>query len=185
MKRFYKYAILFMTVVLLAACSASEEEALTETETAVQEVLKADTLARNKEKDAFEYYMPIEFSIVEQDDYNIVFSKGKTNIILFVNPNENAKSDNLYKEAAEDRNVILDKTWEEGEQLAYLIVDSLKEEKYELVVGVGGVKLTAETTASDMVADAKLMMQVAESVVIKDQPSEQNNPTESKTESNA
>ncbi|OEH91780.1 hypothetical protein [Bacillus solimangrovi] len=167
MIRFYRLFILITILFVISACSASEKEVVSETKSEVENVFLTGNQKANKEKETFRYYMPSSFSVVEQDDYNIVFSKGKTKVILFVNPNESYDSEVLYEQIASEQKVIIDETWNEDGRFAYLKINSIGEkDKHELVIGIGGAKLTTETSTSSMVSTATAMMEIAKSIEI-------------------
>jgi len=45
-----------------------------------------------------------------------------------------------------------------------LLIQKLKDDLYEVVVGIGGIKMTTETELSGLSKDAKSMMEIVRSI---------------------
>lgn len=150
---------------MLIGCSASSDEAINQSkkiaETTFQEKAKTPTETTK----GFSYYLPKGFKIDEKFENNVILKKEKQEYILFVNPHEPLKSDVLFnelKKSGKDEKSIA--TFKDDNRFGYISITPVKDRKYEVIVGIGGVKMTTLTSASDMVSNTKDMMEIAHSV---------------------
>lgn len=153
-------------VILLVGCSVSENDAIDQTYTSVKETFSSQVNETNKTSDDLTYFLPNSLTIESEEEHNIVLNKGSQRFILFYNQLEDLSSEEVYKGSlSEDRKPVLNETFQEGNKFQYVIVyliDNTK--KYELIIGMGGVKITTETTSNKMDEDAVLMAQIIDSI---------------------
>ncbi|MBA4537711.1 hypothetical protein H1Z61_11375 [Bacillus aquiflavi] len=165
----FRSTIFMITILVLSACSVSVEEQKEITKEAVTEVFKGDIKAANKKNDEIEFYMPDGVTIKkEMTKNNIVFEKGLQTFILFYNPNEGSESEVVYQSSVSpNMKYLVNETFKANGKFGFLLINETEHNKYELTVGIGGVKVTTETKAGDLVEDAKMMVEMASSVKLK------------------
>jgi hypothetical protein len=161
-----KAILIFIALVGLSACSASFEEVLDETKTAVESEFNKEADKTNNKNDDIEYRLPFGVEKEEETPNNILLKNGSRTYILFYNQYEESGSKVVYESTLEqysewDENV----TFEQDGDFGYLLVKQLDEDNYQIVTGVGGVKLTTES--SNLKSDAVTMMEIANSVEVK------------------
>lgn len=161
-----KALLIFIAIVGLTACSASFEEVLEETTTAVESEFNKEADKTNQSNDDIEYSLPFGVEKEEETPNNILLKNGSRTYILFYNQYEERESKVVYESTVEqhpewDANV----TFEQDGDFGYLLVKQLEEDNYQIVTGVGGVKLTTES--KNLKSDAVTMMEIANSVKLK------------------
>lgn len=169
MTKFLKRAVLVIAAFsLLSACSASFQEEQKATSEAVQEVFKSEPKKTNKSNDAIEYYLPFGYEIVEESENNILFKNGAKEYILFYNPFEGPDSSIVYDATVEQQGGYdVNEQFEQKDKLGFLLIEPQDKKMNKLVVGIGGVKITANLKTKSMKNEAKAMMEIANSVKIK------------------
>jgi hypothetical protein len=161
-----KALFIFIALVGLSACSASFEEVLEETKTAVEAEFNKEADKTNNSNDDIMYRLPFGVEKEEETPNNILLKNGSRTYILFYNQYEESGSKVVYESTLEqhtewDANI----TFEQDGDFGYLLVKQLDEDNYQIVTGVGGVKLTTET--KNLKSDAVTMMEIANSVKVK------------------
>ncbi|MFD2446441.1 hypothetical protein ACFSO7_20980 [Bacillus sp. CGMCC 1.16607] len=160
--------LILLSIFLMVGCSASLEEKQDETIKAVQDQLKKKPKETNKEVGEIEFYLPFGFEIEKESPNNLILKNGSKTYILFYNQHENEQSDVVYKSTLNQHEEFeINKKWKEKESLGYLLVEKVEKDKNELIVGIGGVKLTSETKTSSLATEAATMMEIVHSVAIK------------------
>ena len=163
--------VLFVTmcILVLSACGKTVEEKATAGIENAESVFTSDPNETNKAIGHIELYLPSGFNIekgIDESNYTVV--NGKDSYILFVNPNETEDSQLHYDLIKNDakNNIIQDKTFEKEGVFGFSAVNQKDEETFELVVSVGGVKIS--TISNEKKIDEKLlnMMQMAKSVKV-------------------
>jgi hypothetical protein len=165
-----KLNLIFMIVlitILLASCS-SIEDIVIEAENEAKEEFMSSPKGVNAETSGFTYYVPREMEVENKINHNIILTEGKQTFILFVNTLEKPDSKVLYETSlATDQEFIVNKTIEDNERFGFVQVLQIEKNKYEVSVGIGGVKLTTETKKRNIAKDTKKMMHIANSVRLK------------------
>jgi hypothetical protein len=161
-----KALLIFIALIGLSACSASFEEVLEETKTDVESEFNKEADKTNNSNDDIKYRLPFGIEKEEEKPNNILLKNGSRTYILFYNQYEESGSKVVYESTLEqhsewDANV----TFEQDGDFGYLLVKQLDEENYQIVTGVGGVKLTTES--KNLKSDAVTMMEIANSVKVK------------------
>jgi hypothetical protein len=156
-------------LILMVGCSTSVDEKRDETIKAVQEQLNKDPKDPNKKTEEIEYYLPFGFEIEEESPNNIILKNGSKTYILFYNQQENVLSDVVYKSTLNRHDKFeIDQKWPEKDSFGYLLVSSLDEKDMnELIVGIGGVKITSEVKTGSLTTEAAQMMEIVHSVQLK------------------
>lgn len=166
------HAILIsFTIIVMAGCSQSVEEQIHAGVDNAETIFSSEPTAINKTIGHIELYIPKGYGIekgIDESNYTIVH--GKDSYILFVNPNETEDSELHYTILKDDpkTDVLYDKSFKTEGVFGFSAVVNKPEEQYELIVSVGGVKLT--TIADDKKLDEKLqeMMRIVQSVNVID-----------------
>ncbi|MBY6274557.1 MAG: hypothetical protein C6P37_02940 [Caldibacillus debilis] len=157
--------VLLCLLLLLPACSTSlrkEKEAAAE---GVEEAFRQEAKEANHQTEDISFYLPAGMVVKSDDKYNHLIQKGSKMFILFINPNEDSKSKVLYQTAKEgSKDYLLDKTFRADGRFGYLLIQKLKDDLYEVVVGIGGIKMTTATELSGLSKDAKSMMEIVRSI---------------------
>ena len=158
-----------MCILVLSACGKTVEEKATAGIENAESVFTSGPNETNKAIGHIELYLPSGFNIekgIDESNYTVV--NGKDSYILFVNPNETEDSQLHYDLIKNDakNNIIQDKTFEKEGVFGFSAVNKKDEETFELVVSVGGVKIS--TISDEKKIDEKLqyMMEIAKSVKV-------------------
>lgn len=131
----------------------------------VQEVFAAKPPEPNQRAGTFRFYLPDTYKITSQKATNILLRENSQTYILFINTNENPNSKVVYNFLkTQYKNQALNKTLTDKKRFGFAIADKLKNNRYEITVGIGGVKLTTEADSSKIPDSAKKMMQIAASL---------------------
>ncbi|WP_430784705.1 hypothetical protein VBD025_09175 [Virgibacillus flavescens] len=160
--------VLFILVtVLLAGCGLqSEKEVIKETEDAAKQAfLSEEKIELNKTIDDLSFYLPDDLTVKEANKTNVILKKDDQTYIVFYNNLEDSSSKLNYKSASQQEEALLMESFTEQGKFGYIRVDASKEEKYELQIGIGGVKITTYTEKASMVEDSKNLMKIARSIV--------------------
>src|SRR5690625_2582197 len=73
---------IMIAVLLLVACSKSEEDIISETLAEVKDVFQQEELIdKNHEQDNFSYYLPEQLQVIDEDEHNIVL-EGNDNVYV-------------------------------------------------------------------------------------------------------
>jgi hypothetical protein len=166
MKFIRSMGLVVIGVFLLGACSSSFSEDKTEAKEAVESTFASKPeKADNSTKD-IDYHLPFGVEIKEESPNNVLLKNGSRTYILFYNQHETEGSKVVYEST-----MMQQKEWDVNEnfnqdgKFGYMLVKKLKEDHYQLIVGIGGVKLTTET--DNIKKDAETMMRIANSVKVK------------------
>jgi outer membrane lipoprotein-sorting protein len=167
MKRTFKFLlILVLSTFVISACSQTsfKDESKLAIKT-VKTTFNNTPKKPNKKSEKLRFYLPFGYEIKDQSPYNIILKNGSKTYILFNNPNESSSSDVVYKATvAQYKKLETNKTFKEKNKLAYLIIYKLKDDSYEMTIGIGGTKITTQTKASSLKSEAEAMMQIVNSV---------------------
>jgi hypothetical protein len=160
------FGLILVGIFLLSACSASFSEQKAEIKKEVASTFESQPEKTNNSTKDIDYYLPSDVKVEEETPNNVLLKNGSKTYILFYNQHEKENSKVVY-----DSTVKQQKEWDANEtfgkegKFGYMLVKELKENHYQLIVGIGGVKLTTET--ENVREDAEAMMQIANSVKIK------------------
>ncbi|MBT2683977.1 hypothetical protein [Bacillus sp. ISL-37] len=160
------FGLIIVGLFLLSACSASFSEQKAEIKKEVASTFESQPEKTNNSTKDIDYYLPSDVKVEEETPNNVLLKDGSKTYILFYNQHEKEDSKVVY-----DSTVKQQKEWDANEtfskdgKFGYMLVKELKENHFQLIVGIGGVKLTTET--ENVREDAEAMMQIANSVNIK------------------
>lgn len=161
--------ILFLTVLfILSACSASIEEELKELRPAVEEAFKTKAKEANNENEHIQYYLPFGFEIEDETTpNNIILKNGSKTYILFYNQQEEADSEVVYQATIQQKQYDIKDIYQDDQKFGFFLMKEVSDDRYELTVGIGGVKVSSEVKARNIKSEATTMMTIANSVVNK------------------
>lgn len=157
-------AIMMISFGLLVGCSGSKDEAISQAKQVAESTFNGPAEKPTETTKGFSYYLPEGFKVKDEFENNVILSKGNQEYILFVNSHEPLNSDVVFNEirGAKDEQGI--ETFKGEDRFGYISISPGVDKKYELIVGIGGVKTTTMTTTNDMVENAKNMMIITNSV---------------------
>lgn len=160
--------LLLLATFLLFGCQASFDDQKEESIKAVQKQMNEKPKETNKEAQDIEFYLPFGYEIDEESPNNVILKNGSKTYILFYNQFENQQSDVVYKSTLNQHEKYeIDQKWEDKENFGFFLVEKLDNDLNELIVGIGGVKLTSEVKTSNLATEAAQMMEIVHSVSVK------------------
>lgn len=168
---FQSWKIIFLvmfSVFLLTACGQSIDERANKGVKAASDAFYADNMKTNKEVNEIKFYKPISFKVEDDSDpQNIVLNKGKDTFILFINPNEKNDS-KLYYDllmADDKKNVLKEETFTDEDTFGFAaIVQTANDDTTELIVSVGGTKISTQTKEKNIESYMPKMMEIVRSI---------------------
>lgn len=172
MSRKWIHAFLLTSlVVILSACSQTVEEQAQAGMENAETIFSSEPNKANKTIGHIELYLPNGYSIEKGiDELNYTILNGKDSYILFVNQNEPEDSQLQYDLLKQENKneIVEEKTFDAAGQFGFSAVTKFPEEKYELIVNLGGVKLS--TISVDKKIDNKIreMMEIVKTVKVID-----------------
>lgn len=172
MKRKWVLGLALATMTVLSACGQTIEEQAAAGIIAAETTFEAASNETNTAFGQIELYMPKGFTIEQGiDEANYTLINKEDTYILFVNVHETTDSQLLYDILKEDasKEMIKADTFETDGLFGFSAITKATEESSELIVSIGGVKLT--TISKNKSLDEKLaeMMQIVQSVRIVEQ----------------
>ncbi|GAE45467.1 hypothetical protein [Mesobacillus boroniphilus] len=139
------FGLIFVGLFLLSACSASFFEQKADMKKEVGTTFESQPEKTNNSTKDIDYYLPTGVNVEEETPNNVLLKDGSKTYILFYNQHEKADSKVVY-----DSTVKQQKEWDANEtfskdgKFGYMLVKELKEDHYQLIIGIGGIKLTTE-----------------------------------------
>lgn len=168
MNRKWIHGLLVGLIVLsLVGCGKTVEEQVSLGIATAESTFEETPKETNQEIGNIALYLPKGFTIAQGlDELNYTLTKGKNSYILFVNKHEAEDSKLNHEILMNDtiNEVVQEQTFKTDGEFGFSAVVKHSEEEYELVVSIGGVKLT--TLSKDKKIDEKLaeMMEIVRSV---------------------
>ncbi|NQD66341.1 hypothetical protein HP456_10465 [Bacillus haikouensis] len=162
----YISIVFFFLVLILAGCNTTIDQEKEQTAQTVEDTFKHTEKSAKEKAGNVNFYLPFGAKIEKESSNNIIISEGSDTFILFTNPEEDQSSELLYKMAVSDgKNIVHKDTFKDDNRFGYYVIKKLPDsEKYELIVGVGGTKLTTQSHMEDLSDNAEMMMEIASSV---------------------
>lgn len=149
---------------LMSGCSASFYEAKDEALVAVEETFKETPKDTNNKNDDIKFYLPFGFEVEEETPNNIILKNGSKTYILFYNLQEEPKSEVVLNATLQQKNYDITERFQQDDKLSYVLVNKSNDKENEVVVGIGGVKITSEVKTSSLKSEAETMMRIVKSV---------------------
>lgn len=170
----FKGMVSLLLLLLVVSCSMkSEEDSVKEAFVEAEKgFISEDTLNPNQSLKHTSLYLPERFHVESEDVSNIILKDGEQTYIVFYNNLEPATS-KLGASSSQNEEALLFDSFKDKDKFGYIRLMPAIDKKYEMIVGVGGVKITTYTMKQNMAQDAKEMMQISRSFV-----DQNNNDTE-------
>ncbi|MBU5593705.1 hypothetical protein KQI76_00845 [Amphibacillus sp. MSJ-3] len=164
-----RLSLIFITSLILFAsgCSLSEEETLENIRATIDRSFSSQALEPNREFDNFNIYLPEHFTVIEESDRNLIFNDQDQTYILFYNDLEDASSEAFYQAEKAGGQYDLLETYQDDDHFAYVKVTEL-ERDFELQVGVGGVRITTQTSLNHLEEDFTEIVKMINSIQFQD-----------------
>jgi hypothetical protein len=160
-------AMLVIFIIVLSIYSYQSEESIIEQAGNIaNDTFYNDDIPKDNYKgEHFSFFLPEKMEVEEVDNFNAILEIDNKTIIIFYNTLE----DNLSKlnyEAAKTEEAVLFESFEDDNKFGYVrILPVDTDGKYEIQIGVGGVKVTTITTKREAINDAENLMNIALSIV--------------------
>lgn len=168
MFRTWKFLFLLTLLLsLLAGCASSLEDRSASGVIAAKEAFFANDKDQTEEIEGNKLYKPAGFTISEKSDaFNIIFNKGNETFLLFINPNEKDDSRLFYDLLLADKGkeIVAEETFTDDGDFGFVAISRNDDESTELIVSVGGAKMTTITKKTNLENEVKVMMQVVRSI---------------------
>ncbi len=167
MKRSVLIAGTVLSISLLAGCMGTPEERMAEGISETRLAFEEEPPEANENAGETALYLPGNYDIEEfSDEKNITITNGNDSYILSVNPNETADSKFLYdlQKADTAQEWVIDETFEESGRFGFTTLREIAEDRLEVVVSAGGVKMTTISEESDVPDNMEWMMKSVRSI---------------------
>lgn len=158
---------LLLLFILVSCSMQSEEESVENVLEIAEDTFESEELNDpNQELEHTSIYIPDKFQLESEDASNIILKEKEQTYIVFYNSLEPATSE-IGADSSRNKEALLFETFEDEKKFGYIRLMPEIDKKYEMVVGIGGVKITTHTTKKDMEQDAEEMMHISKSLVNK------------------
>ncbi|MEC1177540.1 hypothetical protein P9B03_03505 [Metasolibacillus meyeri] len=170
MKRKWLHGLAITTLAFtLAGCGKSVQEQIEVGVASAETIFQEGAEVPNMTNGSIELFVPKSYTVEQgANEMNYILTRDKDSYILFVNTNEQEDSklhyDNLMADAT--KNVVKSQEMETEGAFGFSAVVQQSDKHYELIVSIGGIKMT--TISEDRKIEEKLntMMQIVRSVKI-------------------
>lgn len=156
-----------LSVFLLAGCMGTPEERLAEGLSETRMAFEEEPPETNETAGATELYLPGGYDVEEPvDENNVIITKGSDSFVLFINPNEASDSKFFYdlQKANEQQEWVADETFEQNGRFGFATLRAIAEDRFEVVVSAGGVKMTTISEESGVPGNMEWMMKTVRSI---------------------
>ena len=163
-------ALLTAILLMLAGCGKTIEEQVSTGIASAETKFEAKPLLANTEIDNVSLYLPSGFSIANgETESNYLVQNGKDQYIFFVNPFEQADSQLHYQLLKDDetKKILQDKTFEQDGLFGFSAVTEYDKGQFEIIVSIGGKKMTTISTEKNVDAKITSMMEIIRSASLK------------------
>ena len=166
-RKWIRSIVVGFAILSLAGCGKSVDEQVSEGLDSAQTTFEQQAQPTNKNIGNIEIYLPKGYTIEEAgDDLNFTLTKYKKDYILFVNENETEDSQLQYDLLMQDstKNIVEQQTFETDGVFGFSAVVQHSETEYELIVNIGGIKLSTISDAKKIDEKLKEMMSIVRSI---------------------
>ncbi len=169
MRKMIQGGFFIATTLFLSGCGMTLDEQVNEGIANAQAAFNQEPVTANIQQEHLSLYLPESFNIeMTEDTSNYLLKSDDQQYILFINENESLTSKLNYDLLVQNReeSLVNIETIEGEKEFGFVAVSEYSEEQYELIVSIGGVKLS--TVTNDKKIDSKLeeMMAIVRSVEI-------------------
>ena len=158
-----------VSTVLLASCGKTVEEQVSEGITTVQSAFEQQPVQGNTKENNISLYLPEDYVIdPSKEENNYLIHSSDDQYILFINENEPGNSqlnyDLLMKK--EDESILKVEQLKGEEHFGFVAVKQFSEKEVELIVSIGGIKLSTVTNQKKIDEKLANMIDIVRSVEI-------------------
>jgi predicted small lipoprotein YifL len=166
MKRSLKWLLTTLACILVLAGCTTKGQVLEAVQKSVQHQYHQPSKTANQMTKTFRFNLPKGLKIDSKGTHNIVLKDKTGNLyILFVNGLEGKMSEVNYKnDLASLKRGAVKKTFSDQGTFNYIILRPIKNNKVELIVGRGGIKMSTKTTLENAQKASKQMATIIQSV---------------------
>ena len=158
---------LLLLVGLMTGCSATSENLVIQGISNAKVAFEEGPKTANETMGKTPLYVPNSYVIEEpQDDFNGLITKGGDSFSLSINSNEKATSTLFYdlQKVNPKQQWLVDEKFRQNGRFGFVTVAEIAEDKLELVVGAGGVKIATISTENDLPKNTDWMMKTVRSI---------------------
>lgn len=158
-------ASLLLLMILVSCSMKSEEDAIEGAKKAAEDsFLSEETFMPNQELENISIYLPERLHVESEEPSNIILKDGNQTYIVFYNNYEPPTSEMGMNSSQNDEALLLH-SFKDPDKFGYIRIMPETEKEYEMVVGVGGVKITTYTNRKKMEQDAEELMKITLSLI--------------------
>ncbi|MBS4173856.1 hypothetical protein [Bacillus sp. FJAT-49736] len=159
--------ILLLMACLISGCSTTIKEQKKVAIKNVSEVFSSQPKTAKESAKQIKFYLPFGMHVNKKSPNNIIINRGKQSYILFYNQKEDKKSHEIYEISKPNKGLAVDKQFTTKKKFGYLLISKVKKNLYEVTAGIGGIKMTTETSMDNIADDAERMMTIVNSASYK------------------
>jgi hypothetical protein len=158
-----------VSAVLLAGCGKTVDEQVLEGITTVQAAFEQEPIKANTKENNISLYLPVDYVIdPSKEENNYLINSSDDQYILFINEKEPENSqlnyDLLMK--SEDESIVKVEQLQGEKHFGFVAVKQFSEKEYELIVSIGGIKLSTVTNQKKIDEKLANMIDIVRSVEI-------------------
>ena len=158
---------LVVSAVLLAGCGKTVDEQVSEGIITVQAAFEQQPIKANTKENNLNLYLPEGFVIdPSKEENNYLITSSDDQYILFINHNEPENSqlnyDLLMK--SDDESIVKVEQLNGEKQFGFVAVRQFSDKEYELIVSIGGLKLSTVTNQKKLDIKLSNMIDIVRSV---------------------
>lgn len=146
--------LLLLMVIVVSCSSMTEEEALLGVESAVKKNFSIEKPDSNQETKQYSYFLLSGMKEVNKSKNNIVLEKEDSIFTVFYDQNLQLTDDIYEEEKKKDKEALLFKKISES-PTGFVKVINIKNNIYELTIGLGGVKASTTTSKTELLDRAE------------------------------
>ncbi|KGX89158.1 hypothetical protein [Pontibacillus litoralis] len=157
-------AVFVVGILASLGVFTSEEGAIQKAKEASEQAFHNEPAEANKQLENVSLFLPSSMTIESQEANNLILQDGNQQYLLFYNPLEKPTSDVYFQTAKEAENLLTITEFENDDRYGYMSIVKIGDKRYELQVGIGGAKMTTESSKQSLASNAQDMMNIVSSV---------------------
>ena len=161
--------MIVLATVLLASCGKTVEEQVSEGITTVQAAFEQQPIKSNTKENSISLYLPEDYVIdPSKEENNYLINSSDDQYILFINEKEPENSQLNYDllMESEDESIVKVEQLKGEKHFGFVAVKQYNENEYELIVSIGGIKLSTVTNQKKIDDKLANMIDIVRSVEI-------------------
>lgn len=163
----YKWLGAVALMVMLAGCGTPLEEQIETGFTESEAVFNNEAETTNTQIENIELFLPENFKVQQSEvENNYLLTNDRQQYVLFVNEFEDSDS-KLYYEQLQAKlkdKIVEEKTFTKDGIFGFSAVVEVKDDEFECITSIGGVKMTTLTEAKAVDEKLTTMMNIVASV---------------------